>query len=173
MGDVGAPPTASRPRLGPKYNHSNFVTMDRNEVIKCLKGAGGYVTPHLNDKLYLHNNNFRNIAGLEEFVETKVIWLQSNCLVSVDGLSHLKKLRVLYLHQNMIKSLEVCPHNKFARLTALFVCACERGCMRLNVTLECECLLVLVNICQGLQGLDLLHTLNVNQNALCSLKGSS
>jgi len=91
---------------GPKYNHSNCVTMDKETVIKCIKDAGGYVTPNLNDKLYLHNNNFHNIAGLEEFTETKVIWLQSNALGNVVGLSHLKKLRVLYLHQNRIVSLE-------------------------------------------------------------------
>jgi Leucine-rich repeat (LRR) protein len=80
--------------------------MDKDMVITCIKAAGGYVTPNLNDKLYLHNNNFSNIGGLEEFTETKVIWLQSNFLTSIQGLSHLKKLRVLYLHQNRITSLD-------------------------------------------------------------------
>ena len=93
-------------KVNAKYDHSNLVTMDRDKVLSCMKSAGGYVTPSLNDKLYLHNNNFHNIGGLEEFTETKVIWLQSNCLTSVQGLSHLTKLRVLYLHQNRIASLD-------------------------------------------------------------------
>ena len=93
-------------RLGSKYNHSTAVRMTRAEVIRCLRGAGGFSTPELNDKLYLHSNSFGSIGGLEDFVEAKVIWLQSNCLVQIDGLAHLRKLRVLYLHQNMISSLD-------------------------------------------------------------------
>jgi len=98
-------PTLNQGVVGAKYNHCNLVTMNRETVIRIMKSAGGYVTPSLNEKLYLHNNNFMNIGGLEDFIEAKVIWLQSNALVHVHGLTHLKQLRVLYLHQNRITSL--------------------------------------------------------------------
>ena len=98
-----------------KYNHSNAVSMDKESVIKIMKSAGGYTTPHLNDKvcakhavpsssaralcphsclvaeqLYLHNNNFQNIAGLEDFTNAKVIWLQVRLCSRPVPLQHCK-----------------------------------------------------------------------------------
>jgi hypothetical protein len=48
---IGAdePPAAAKSTC--KYNHSNAVTMDKETVIRAMKTAGGYTTPHLNDKV--------------------------------------------------------------------------------------------------------------------------
>lgn len=82
-----------------------YTPMDKELLRKIARTNGGYATPNLNDKLYLHSQNFQAISGLEEFTELKVIWLQSNALTSAKGLGHLQHLRVLYLHSNRITSL--------------------------------------------------------------------
>ena len=42
------------PTAKSKYNHSNAVQMDKETVIRVMKTAGGYTTPHLNDKVCFH-----------------------------------------------------------------------------------------------------------------------
>jgi len=89
-----------------------MLARERNQVMtkkllmEIARRNGGYCTPELNEKLYLHNQNFTGIAELEEFTQLKVLWLQSNQLTSAFGLSHLAHLRVLYLHSNRINSLD-------------------------------------------------------------------
>lgn len=129
-----------------------YTPMDKELLRKIARTNGGYATPNLNDKLYLHSQNFQAISvriqspesvccclltgmggfqGLEEFTELKVIWLQSNALTSAKGLGHLQHLRVLYLHSNRITSLV------------------------------------------GLEGLHNLDTLNMSTNVLHNLRGIS
>lgn len=55
----------------------------------------GYRTPHLNDKLYLNFKGFTHIAGLEEYVNLKALFLESNALESLAGMPRLEELKCL------------------------------------------------------------------------------
>jgi dynein assembly factor 1 len=65
-----------------------------------------YVTPHLNDQLFLHFKGFKKIEKLEKYYNLKTLWLESNGIKMMTGLAHLTKLRMLYLQQNMISKIE-------------------------------------------------------------------
>ena len=55
-----------------------------------------YRTPHLNDKLYLNFQGFRQIENLEPYSGVKALFLEGNALSSVDGLPQLEELKCLY-----------------------------------------------------------------------------
>jgi dynein assembly factor 1 len=54
-----------------------------------------YRTPHLNDKLYLNFKGFTHIAGLEEYVNLKALFLEGNALQSLAGMPRLEELKCL------------------------------------------------------------------------------
>ena len=66
------------------------------------KESGGYGTPSLNDKLYLHFKGFDRIQNPEEYTGLKSIFLEGNGLEDLTGLSACVELRCLFAQQNMI-----------------------------------------------------------------------
>ncbi|OWZ03899.1 hypothetical protein PHMEG_00024293 [Phytophthora megakarya] len=77
------------------------------KLLRCLcRDNDLYVTPSINDKLYLHYKGFRSIKNLHEYTGLKVLWLEGNGLSRIEGLEHQKELRTLYLHENLIQNIE-------------------------------------------------------------------
>ena len=64
-----------------------------------------YVTPHLNDQLFLHFKGFSKLEALEKY-NCRTLWLESNGLRILSGISHMTKLRMIFLQNNLLKKIE-------------------------------------------------------------------
>lgn len=74
------------------------------EKIKALcKKNDLYMTPGLNEVLYLHFQGFAGIAGLEDYTQLKCLWLDSNAITEIRGLDNQRDLRCLFLQNNLIR----------------------------------------------------------------------
>ncbi|DBA05014.1 TPA: hypothetical protein N0F65_007016 [Lagenidium giganteum] len=83
-----------------------MVEMEKALLKKICRDLDLYVTPSVNDKLYLHYRGFRSIKNLDEYVNLKVLWLEGNGLYRIEGLENQTQLRTLYLHENLIQKVE-------------------------------------------------------------------
>ena len=68
--------------------------------------TGGYETPELNEKIYLHFRGFKKIENLDLYVSCKAIWLDSNGFSDIENLQCLEQLRCLYLSKNLINKIQ-------------------------------------------------------------------
>ena len=93
----GAKPTKGR------YTVENGMPeMNAKTLLEVALANGGYETPELNDKLYLHFKGYRKIENLEPYTGLVSIWLDSNGFDKIEGLAHLTKLRSLFMQKNLI-----------------------------------------------------------------------
>ena len=105
--EVTPPPAESRENLT-TYEHfdSTLPRMTTKEINSMALEHGGYATPELNDKLYLHFKGYHRIENLEDYKNLKAIWLDSNGFQKIENLDHLEALRCLYLSRNLFTTIE-------------------------------------------------------------------
>lgn len=82
------------------------AVMTREAVQQSCVDNGGYRTPCLNDKLYLHYKGYTKIENLDAFTGARCVWLEANGISVIEGLEPCKdNLRQLFLQQNCIKEI--------------------------------------------------------------------
>lgn len=99
--------------------------MTKEKIVNLCKKHKLYVTPRLNDVLYLHyqginewkegvlindgiygklfRSGFTEIKELDEYVGLKCLYLECNAISEISGLENQTELRCLLLHNNVIK----------------------------------------------------------------------
>merc|ERR1712066_769248 len=97
----------------------NYPRMTRKSLRKLCKENKHYITPYLNDNLYMHMKGWWKIENLEEYTGLTCLWLQGNGLQKIEGLDCQEKLIVLYLHENLISKIENVSHLKNLRVLNL------------------------------------------------------
>uniref|UniRef100_A0A1Q3FT24 Dynein axonemal assembly factor 1 homolog n=1 Tax=Culex tarsalis TaxID=7177 RepID=A0A1Q3FT24_CULTA len=80
--------------------------MTKKSIVESCKKNKLYITPHLNDILYLHYSGYNAIESLEEYVGLKCLWLECNAISTIGGLDNQTQLRCLYLQNNLITKIE-------------------------------------------------------------------
>lgn len=110
-----------------KKNNHNYSTMEMNakSIRQICKDKKLYLTPSLNDKLYLHFKGFTVINGLDEYTgmnHSFTIFITA-LLFNYFYLQSLKGVRVLWLEGNGIRKIENLHH--CTELRCLYVQSCN------------------------------------------------
>ncbi|KAJ6646384.1 Dynein axonemal assembly factor 1 like, partial [Pseudolycoriella hygida] len=105
-----------------------LTSMTKAKIVDLCKKHKLYVTPRLNDVLYLHYQGFTEIKELDEYIGLKCLYLECNAISEISGLENQTELRCLLLHNNVIKkiaNLHHCVHLDSINLSHNFITTIE------------------------------------------------
>ena len=66
------------------------AVMTFEDIKQTCVDNGGYRTPCLNDKLYLHFKGYPKIQNLEPFTGVRCMWLEANGIAVIENLEPMK-----------------------------------------------------------------------------------
>ena len=122
-------------------------------VREACKERQQYMTPRLNDNLYLQCFGFDRIENLDEYTGIQALWLEENNIKQIENISHMQLLRCLFLQSNAITRI-----SNLSRLKSLHM---------INLSNN------LITRIENLAGIPKLHTLEIAKNRLASVQDIS